>query len=143
MTDLRLWRASIGRFHLACVARLILNRSRDTGCFNCTDTANVTISISDVFISWLCLVMLVNLLCSLKQLAFSAVFSPYLLSNYEQTNETYISSFSSVTSVAIVSVLRAPSFFLFFYPTLVQLTPILSCVLFALALASCQTQQRC
>lgn len=73
MIEVGLWRASIGRFHLACVAKHFLNRL----CAQPVYGDSSEISVSDVCITWGCLVFLANIVCCFKDVAESAFSAPF------------------------------------------------------------------
>jgi hypothetical protein len=73
MIEVGLWRASIGRFHLACAARHFLDRFRAQPVHgDCAD-----VSVSDVCITWGCLFFLVNIMYCFKDVVESAICAPF------------------------------------------------------------------
>lgn len=88
MIDLGLWRAAIGRFHSACVAKFSLDRPGTEGSAARGDC--VTVSVSGVFFSWICLLFMVCLVRSAKQIVENTVTAPFLLMGtvFEDTTGT-------------------------------------------------------
>ena len=101
MTDLGVWRATIGRFHLACVFRLIRDRFRHSEKY--TSGSDGIVTVVDVCTTWLCLLSFVWLCFSGKHVVVSAVDSPFfVMENYFAQETVLVNNTVSVTSCDIV-----------------------------------------
>ena len=103
MVDLPHWRASIGRFHAACVSRFFSDRVRALVGSRLTKWKDhVDVSTTDVIVSWLCLVFLFNFVLCFKKVTSDAVWSPFDDSLFY--NISVFSDLKFVTSVNAVNV---------------------------------------
>ena len=128
MIDLVIWRASIGRFYAACVSRCLLDRVRASGGSVRCKVQRVDVTTIDVVVSWLCLLILVNLSLCFKQVALVAVFSPC---DYAYD---HINVHACGTSVTLpVSSLDPDSYY---DPSLLSATVILTCLHFVMAVVA-------
>jgi hypothetical protein len=124
MIDINLWRAAVGRFHLACVARSLRFR---TG-VSVSDDSCDKLSVGDVCTSWIILVLFVSIAGCAKELLVTAVLSPFTLSNFNFSNISYVTD--SSVNVAVENTVPVLSVF----PVLTQCVTVL-CVSLCAALA--------
>ena len=128
MMELCLWRASIGRFCLACVSRLLSNRFREYICAKGKDT--VQVSIWDIFLLWLYLCVLANIGICLKQLIVCAIFNPLLPDSQSDKITTTVTSVVSLSEAMFMSPIGLSEI----YSSHIQCLSESACVLFAFAL---------
>jgi hypothetical protein len=105
MIDISLWRAAVGRFHLACVARSLRFR---TG-VSVSDDSGDKLSVGDVCTSWIIIVLFVSIAGCAKELLVTAALSPFTLSNFNFSNISYVTD--SSVNVAVENTVPVLSVF--------------------------------